>query len=180
MKYQKLFDAHQREFLCQRWKVWPVHRSRWNNHWLSDQQHRLNGMSKIDSITWINAALFKLIRWLVKRIYCTLLDILCLHFINDTKINNWAGTVLPVEVILTNLCCRNAQSYNWTFSDFYLDTNVLVHVLWRSVTLTIRLGAVVVPLVPRRMFSVHHLQRLEVPGQRGGGRDRIWGWLEED
>lgn len=44
------------------------------------------------------------------------------------------------------------------------------------------LWAVVVPVVPRGALPVHHLQRLEEPGQRGGGggrREWFRGWLEE-
>ena len=67
----------------------------------------------------------------------------------------------------------------------HLDTGVLVHLLRGPVALVVPLWAVVVPVVPRGALPVHHLQRLEEPGQRGGGgggggrREWFRGWLEE-
>lgn len=82
-------------------------------------------------------------------------------------------------------------NYNQTFTCFlslsllfslpHLDAYVLVHFKGGSVALMVALWAVVVPVIPRGALPVHHLQGLQVPGQRGGGwrRERFRGWLEE-
>lgn len=57
----------------------------------------------------------------------------------------------------------------FSFPSSHLNTDVLVHVLRGSVTLMVPLCAVVVPVIPRGALPVHHLQGLQVSGQRGEG-----------
>lgn len=81
----------------------------------------------------------------------------------------------------SDICVITLPCLSLPLSLSHLDTNVLVHILRGTVALPVPPWAVIVPVIPRGALPVHHLQGLEVPGQRGGGRwrERFRGWLEE-